>query len=123
MSTNGNFNKPTYIYKRFRVKKADGKSTTVSVDPALVIKACQTMGSLNSVGKAVREAALSFDATDTKGKNRSAHVSQCLQSLVSGTGKPAVSQASPEAPEADEASSVSVATASTEAQGSAAEAA
>lgn len=90
MSNNGNFNKPDYVYKRFRVKKSDGKSTTVSVDPALVIKACQTMGSLNSVGKAVRDAALSFDATDTKGKNRSAHVSQCLQDLVANAGKPAV---------------------------------
>lgn len=91
MSNNGNFSKPTYIYKRFRVKKADGKSTTVSVDPALVMKACQTMGSLNSVGKVVRDAALSFDESDTKGKNRSAHVSQRLQEMLSQPAAVAVS--------------------------------
>jgi hypothetical protein len=77
-----NFNKPTYIYKRFRVKRADGKSTTVSVDPALVVRACQTMGSLSSVGRLVRDAALSYDATAT-GKNRSAHVSEILKGIVS----------------------------------------
>ena len=84
-----NFNKPIYIYKRFRVKKADGKSTTVSVDPELVIKACQTLGSLASVGKIVREAALSFESeAEGKGKNRSAHVSKRLQEMVVAASKP-----------------------------------
>lgn len=88
------FAKPTYIYKRFRVKKADGSSTTVSVDPELVIKACQTLGSLASVGKIVREAALSFESeAEGKGKNRSAHVSKRLQDLVIAAHKPAVIEA------------------------------
>jgi hypothetical protein len=83
-----NFNKPTYIYKRFRVKRADGKSTTVSVDPALVVRACQTMGSLSSVGRVVREAALSYDS-NAVGKNRSAHVSTKLNEVISKGRTPA----------------------------------
>jgi hypothetical protein len=86
---NSNFSKPTYTYKRFRVKKADGSSTTVSVDPELVIKACQTVGSLASVGKIVREAALSFESeAEGKGKNRSAHVSKRLRDMVVAANKP-----------------------------------
>jgi len=89
MLNSANFQKPTYIYKRFRVKKADGRSTTVSVDPTLVVRACQTMGSLSSVGRLVRDAALSFDV-QAQGKNRSAHVSQKLKEAVS-KGRDAVS--------------------------------
>lgn len=92
MLSTGNFNKPTYIYKRFRVKRTDGKSTTVSVDPSLVIRACQAMGSLNSVGRVVREASLSYDATPT-GKNRSAHVSEILKGIVSKGQQPAAAVA------------------------------
>ena len=75
------FNKASYVYKRFRVKRADGKSTTVSVDPTLVVRACQIMGSLSSVGDVVRQAASSFEEL-AAGKNRSAHVSERLKELV-----------------------------------------
>lgn len=79
--------KPTYVYKRFRVKRADGGSTTVSVDPALVVKACQVLGSLSTVSRIVREAALKFDpAASTAAKNRSAHVSRTLKTIVANKG-------------------------------------
>ena len=96
MSNDTSFPKRNYVYKRFRVKKTDGKSTTVSVHPNLVIKACQTMGNLSSVSKVVREAALNYDVIEERGKNRSAHVSQRLKELVAHTGQPAAVRA-PEA--------------------------
>ena len=80
--SNGTFQKPNYLYKRFRVRRADGQSTTVSVSPNLVVAACQTMGSLASVSKVVREAAIGYDEA-ALGKNRSAHVSAKLKEIVS----------------------------------------
>lgn len=75
-------NKPkaTYYYKLFRVKRNDGRVTTVSVDPILVTKACQVMGGLRSVGKLVREAAMTYQ--EGMHKNCSGFVSQQLREAV-----------------------------------------
>lgn len=88
------FAKPNYIYKRFRVKRADGGSTTVSIDPALVVQACKVLGSLATVGRVVREAAAKFVPSEPNGaKNRSAHVTRTLQAIVEGKGLPAATPA------------------------------
>lgn len=57
-------NKTTYYYKLYRVKRKHGKVTTVSLDPALVMKACQVLGGPLLVGKLVREAAFAFEETE-----------------------------------------------------------
>lgn len=72
--------KATYYYKLFRVKRSDGRVTTVSVDPILATRACQAMGSLASVGKLVRETALAFE--DGMFKNCSGYVSEQLRQAV-----------------------------------------
>lgn len=72
--------KTAYYYKLFRVKRNDGRVTTVSVDPILVTKACQVMGDLRKVGKLVREAALSYE--DGMYKNCSGFVSKTLRDEV-----------------------------------------
>lgn len=72
--------KATYYYKLFRVKRNDGRVTTVSVDPILVTRACQVMGSLRTVGKVVREAALTYE--DGMYKNCSGFVAQQLREAV-----------------------------------------
>lgn len=77
--------KPIYVYKRFRVKRADGGSTTVSVDPALVVHACKVLGSLSTVSRVVREAASKYDpSAPNAAKNRSAHVTRTLKNIVEG---------------------------------------
>jgi hypothetical protein len=75
--------KSTYYYKLFRVKRNDGRVTTVSMDPILVTKACQVMGGLRSVGKLVRESALTYE--DGMAKNCSGFVSQQLHQVVQAT--------------------------------------
>ncbi len=72
--------KATYYYKLFRVKRSDGRVTTVSVDPGLAMRACQAMGGLKPVGKLVREAALSYE--DGMYKNCSSFVSQKLKTAM-----------------------------------------
>jgi DNA-binding cell septation regulator SpoVG len=72
--------KSTYYYKLFRVKRNDGRVTTVSMDPILVTKACQVMGGLRSVGKLVRESALTYN--DGMHKNCSGFVSLQLRESV-----------------------------------------
>lgn len=76
------FSKPVYIYKRFRVKRADGGSTTVSIDPALVVEACRKLGSLQTVSKIVREASIAFDNAQNQAKNRSAHVALAIKTIL-----------------------------------------
>lgn len=73
--------KAAYYYKLFRVKRSDGRVTTVSVDPALAMRACQAMGGLKPVGKVVREAALAYE--DGMHKNCSGFVSKQLEAAVS----------------------------------------
>ena len=72
--------KATYYYKLFRVKRNDGRVTTVSVDPILVTRACQVMGGLRSVGKLVREAAMSYE--DGMFENCSGFVSKQLRDAI-----------------------------------------
>lgn len=70
----------TYYYKLFRVKRKDGRVTTVSVDPVLVTRACQLMGTLDKVSKLVREAAVEYDPTMYK--NCSGYVSMKLRETL-----------------------------------------
>lgn len=80
MATKGE--KTTYYYKLFRVKRSDGRVTTVSVDPVLVTKACQAMGGLKPVAKRVREAALEY-VEGGENKSCSGYVQSQLRSVVS----------------------------------------
>lgn len=75
--------KSTYYYKLFRVKRNDGRVTTVSMDPSLVTRACQVMGGLRSVGKHVRESALSYE--EGLHKSCSGFVSAQLREAVQTT--------------------------------------
>lgn len=72
--------KATYYYKLFRVKRRDGRVTTVSMDPVLVTRACQLMGGLRSVGKLVREAALTYE--EGMDRNCSGYVSKQLRAAM-----------------------------------------
>lgn len=72
--------KTTYYYKLFRVRRSDGRVTTVSMNPVLVTQACRAMGSLRSVGQAVRTAALEY--SDGKSKNCSHYVSEVLRNQI-----------------------------------------
>lgn len=58
--------KAQYTYKLFRVKRRDGKSTTISLDPVLVLVAIKTLGSAKEVGAMVRDASMQY----TKGVDR-----------------------------------------------------
>lgn len=73
--------KAAYYYKLFRVRRSDGRVTTVSVNPVLVAQACQKMGGLQAVGQTVRTAALTYE--DGAGKNCSNFVSQALREAMS----------------------------------------
>jgi len=69
--------KATYYYKLFRVKRKDGRVTTVSMDPILVTRACQLMGGLRTVSKLVRDVAFSYE--DGMYKNCSGYVADQLR--------------------------------------------
>lgn len=79
MSNTNQKPKASYYYKLFRVRRNDGRVTTVSVDPVLVTKACKVMG-VKNVGKLVREAALAYQ--DGMYKNCSGYVSEQLRTAV-----------------------------------------
>jgi hypothetical protein len=66
-----------YYYQLFRVKRKDGRDTTVSLDPLLIACACQHLGGLPSVRKIVREAADQFEPQASR--NRSGFVAQRLR--------------------------------------------
>lgn len=72
--------KTTYYYKLFRVKRSDGRITTVSLDPALVTKACRVMGGVKEVGKAVRASAGIYE--DGQARNCSGFVSEKLRQSI-----------------------------------------
>lgn len=73
--------KATYYYKLFRVKRNDGRVTTVSLCPILVTQACKTMpGGLKEVGVLVRKAALRYETGMFK--NCSGYVSKQLSDAV-----------------------------------------
>jgi hypothetical protein len=70
--------KVTYYYKLFRVKRNDGRVTTVSMDPVLVTHACRVVpGGIDKVGRLVRKAAL--DYKDGASKNCSSYVADQLR--------------------------------------------
>lgn len=88
--------KATYYYKLFRVKRKDGRVTTVSMDPILVTRACQVMGGLRSVGKLVREAAFTYE--DGMYKNCSGYVAEQLrQAMVKAAAERAALRAAAQA--------------------------
>lgn len=73
--------KTTYYYKLFRVRRSDGRVTTVSINPVLATQACKAMGGLRTVGEVVRTAAKNY--TDGQSKNCSHYVSECLRTEIS----------------------------------------
>ena len=82
-TASANTPKTTYYYKLFRVKRKDGRVTTVSMDPILVTRACQVMGGLRNVGKLVREAAFAYD--ESMYKNCSGYVSEQIRMAMTRT--------------------------------------
>lgn len=66
-----------YYYKLFRVKKSDGKISTVSMDPVLVTKACQVMGGLNNVTDFVKSTTTKYNTE--VGLNCSAFIAKELK--------------------------------------------
>jgi hypothetical protein len=74
--------RPTYSYARFRVRTAEGESTTVSVKPTLVVQAIRTLGSLATVRGVVRAAAITYQTSSPDAKSRSAYVALTLQQIV-----------------------------------------
>jgi hypothetical protein len=56
--------KTEYTYKLFRVKDQDGRSTTVSVDPVLVVAASKALGDSSTVAGLIREASLRYNKAD-----------------------------------------------------------
>jgi hypothetical protein len=90
--------KTTYYYKLFRVKRNDGRVTTVSVDPGLVARACQVMGDPTMVSKLVRAAALAYNTGMPEARNCSSYVSsQLRKELEARTKAPAHVAEAPQA--------------------------
>lgn len=71
----------SYTYKLFRVRTHDGKSTTVSVDPALVQKACEVLGGTRPVGAAIRSYSIAYQP-GIAGMSRSRYVSRRLLEAI-----------------------------------------
>lgn len=69
------------VYELYRVKRHDGKITTVSVDPVLVTKACQLMRDPKAVGKLVRDAAFNFHK-DEENRSCSGYVTTQLTAAI-----------------------------------------
>lgn len=69
------------VYELFRVKRNDGKITTVSVDPVLVTKACQLMRDPKKVGVLVRAAAFNFEKTE-ENRSCSGYVTRELRNAI-----------------------------------------
>jgi hypothetical protein len=73
---------PNIHYRLLRVKRSDGRLTTVSLDPKVVAEAVQVMGGLRPVSTLVREFA--FQYTDADAKNCSSYVEAKLLEAISG---------------------------------------
>lgn len=71
----------SYTYKLFRVRTHEGKSTTVSVDPALVQKACEVLGGTRPVGAAIRSYSIAYQP-GTAEMSRSRYVSRRLLDTI-----------------------------------------
>jgi hypothetical protein len=74
--------KTTHFYKQFRIRRKDGRSTTVSVEPELFIRAIRTLKGVRNVEEAVKEAALEFGSSPDHGTNCSGFVSSKLREKV-----------------------------------------
>lgn len=75
--------KTTYFYRLFRVRRSDGRVTTVSMRPELVARACKLMGDVKPVGRFVREAALAYeDSRKADFGSCSGYVSKQLAQMV-----------------------------------------
>lgn len=70
----------SYNYKLFRVKRG-GRTTTVSLDPSLVIRACKRLG-VEGVDGLVKQAANDFDGKG--GRSCSGYVAEQLQRALEG---------------------------------------
>lgn len=75
----------SYNYKLFRVKRS-GRTTTVSLDPSLVIRACKRLG-VEEVDGLVKQAANEFK--DEEGKSCSGYVAERLQIALQRASAPA----------------------------------
>lgn len=71
--------KTTHFYKQFRIVRNDGRSTTVSVEPELFIRAVRELKGVRNVEAAVKEAALEFGSSPDHGTNCSGFVSSKLR--------------------------------------------
>lgn len=69
-------------YYRFRVKTDDGRSTTVSVKPALMAQAIGVTGDWKRTRRLVTEVAKTFVPTHQGQLGRSAVVNQMLRNIV-----------------------------------------
>jgi hypothetical protein len=70
-----------YIYKLFRVKRSDGRVTTVSIDPILATYASRMFGNPKEVGKIVRKAAYEYEP-ETHATNCSQYVAAQLRKAM-----------------------------------------
>lgn len=83
-----NKGKTSYVYKLFRVKRSDGRVTTVSVNPVLAIRASMVMGNPSEVGKFVRAAAMEYRDDSPEAKSCSGFVSTRLTKELVQRGLP-----------------------------------
>lgn len=74
--------KTSHFYKQFRIRRADGRSTTVSVEPELFMEAVRALRGVQNVEDAVRAAALKFGTEENHGTNCSGFVSKQLRQHV-----------------------------------------
>lgn len=82
--TTGTTNRKTsYFYKLFRVKRKDGRVTTVSMNPVLVTHACRVMGGIKPVSQVVRNAAKVYE--DGQARSCSFFVAESLNAEVNRT--------------------------------------
>lgn len=78
--------KTTYYYKLFRVKRKDGRVTTVSTDLLLLARACRSIpGGLASVSRLARESAFRYE--DGMAKSCSAFVRQEIMKVIESQGQ------------------------------------
>lgn len=85
----------TYFYKLFRVKLADGRVTTVSLDPKLLARAEAPMGGVRPLNAWVRQTALSY--TPDQGSRLSAFVAQRLEAELDKNSTVATGKRAPHA--------------------------
>lgn len=75
----------TFYYKVFRVRRADGRVTTVSVDPELVEAVSKKLGSTKAASDLVRKAAFDYTESEELG-SCSKFVQRRLAAALAETG-------------------------------------